>query len=125
MNAPLNAALPASDMARAKDWYLQHLGLTPVEESSDGAAHFEIGGVQFTLYQSSFAGTNQATAAAFRVADFDATMSELRGNGVVFEDYDLGDGFATVDGVITTPDGFRGAWFKDSEGNIIGVAERT
>lgn len=125
MNAPLNAALPASDIARAKDWYRQHLGLTPVEESSEGEAHYETGGVQFTLYQSSFAGTNQATAAGFRVADFDATMSELRANGVVFEDYDLGEDFVTVDGVITTPDGLRGAWFKDSEGNIIGVAERT
>ncbi len=125
MNAPLNAALPASDIARAKDWYRQHLGLTPVEESSDGEVHYETGGVQFTLYQSSFAGTNQATAAGFRVEDFDATISELRANGIVLEDYDLGDGFATVDGVITTPSGSRGAWFKDSEGNIIGVAERT
>jgi catechol 2,3-dioxygenase-like lactoylglutathione lyase family enzyme len=110
-------------MARAKDWYQQHLGLTPVEEPADGAAFYETGGVPFLLYPSSFAGTNQATAAGFTVDDFDAAISELRANGVTFEDYDLGDEFTTVDGVLTRPDGRRGAWFKDSEGNILGVSE--
>ena len=75
------------------------------------------------LYPSAFAGTNQATAAGFMVDDFDATVAELRSNGVVFEEYDLGEGMATIDGVITLPDGNKGAWFKDSEGNILGLAQ--
>ena len=121
MNAPLLASLPASDINRAKDWYRDHLGLKPTEEMPDGSAIYESGGVQFVLYQSQFAGTNQATAAGFRVDDFDATIAELRENGVTFEDYDFGDGMATVDGVMSV-DGFRGAWFKDSEGNILGIS---
>ena len=78
MNAPLLASLPASDINRAKDWYRDHLGLKPTEEMPDGSAIYESGGVQFVLYQSQFAGTNQATAAGFRVDDFDATIAELR-----------------------------------------------
>ncbi len=125
MNAPLIASLPASDMARAKAWYQKHLGLTPVEEHAEGAAFYETGGVRFLVYPSSFAGTNQATAAGFAVDDFDAAIGELRASGVTFEDYDFGDEFSTVDGVLTGPDGTRGAWFKDSEGNILGVSEGT
>jgi hypothetical protein len=40
---------------------------------------------------------------------------------VAFEEYDMGKDFRTVDGVVTTPDGRRSAWFKDSEGNILGI----
>jgi catechol 2,3-dioxygenase-like lactoylglutathione lyase family enzyme len=121
MNAALLASLPASDINRAKDWYRDHLGLKPIEEMPDGSAMYESGGVPFMLYQSQFAGTNQATAAGFRVNDFDATIAELRESGVIFEDYDFGDDMRTIDGVMSA-DGFRGAWFKDSEGNILGIA---
>lgn len=123
MDAPLYAALPASDIARAKEWYHQRLGLAPTEESPDGGLFYETGGTRFTVYPSAFAGTNQATAAGFSVDDFDAAISELRSNGVVFEEYDFGEDLKTVDGIATTPDGNRIAWFKDSEGNILGIGE--
>ena len=50
------------------------------------------------------------------------TVAELRSNGVVFEEYDL-DELKTEDGIATTEEGLRAAWFKDSEGNILGVFE--
>lgn len=123
MDAPLYASLPASDIDRAKEWYRTHLGLTPIEDSGDGGGIYETGGTRFMLYPSAYAGTNQATAAGFAVDDFDAAISELRSNGVTFEEYDLGDDLTTVDGVVTTPDGRRIAWFKDSEGNTLGIAD--
>ncbi len=49
-------------------------------------------------------------------------MAQLRASGVVLEDYDFGEDFRTVDGVLTSPDGNRGCWFKDSEGNILAVS---
>jgi predicted enzyme related to lactoylglutathione lyase len=73
------------------------------------------------LYQSTFAGGNQATAASLSTSDFDAAMVRLRAAGVTFEEYDLGE-ITTEDGVVTTPDGTRVAWFKDSEGNILSIA---
>lgn len=120
MNAPMYAQLPASDIERAKAWYRTHLGLEPAEVFEDGNAMYETGGTRFLLYQSEFAGTNQATAAGFMPDDFDGVITELRGSGVAFEEYDFGEDLRTVDGVIATPAG-KAAWFKDSEGNILAV----
>lgn len=114
------ASLPAADIVRAKAWYRDMLDLKPTEEMSDGGALYDSGQTQFLVYPTQFAGTNQATAAAWRVPDVPGTVSELRGRGVVFEEYDF-DEIKTVDGVLTTPDGTQGAWFKDSEGNILGL----
>lgn len=119
-NFALQASLPASDIARAKDFYRDKLDLKPVREASDGGAYYESGGAAFFLYPSGFAGTNQATAAAWEVDDIEATVAELRGRGVVFEEYDF-DELKTVDGIATTPEGQKAAWFKDSEGNILGL----
>lgn len=122
MNAQMVATLPAADLDRAKAWYADKLDLKPVETRETGESWYEIGGTRFLLYPSQFAGTNQATAAGFMVDNLDSAMTEMRGSGVVFEDYDFGEDFRTVDGVFTAPDGFKGAWFKDSEGNILSVA---
>lgn len=116
----LQASLPASDISRARDFYKDKLDLKPVRESPDGGAYYESGGTTFYLYPSGFAGTNQATAAAWEVEDIEATVSELQGRGVVFEEYDF-DELKTVNGIAETSEGQKAAWFKDSEGNILGI----
>ena len=116
------ATLPASDMERAKAWYSSVLQLEPKEITEDGSAWYEVGGTSFLVYASQFAGTNQATAAAIGVADVEATVQELKARGAVFEDYELGEDFRTVDGILTSPSGRKMAWLKDSEGNILGIA---
>ena len=68
-----------------------------------------------------YAGTAQHTLGAFMVQDIDATVAELRGKGVTFEDYDL-PGLKTVNGIAELG-GIRGAWFKDPEGNILSVVQ--
>ena len=50
-------------------------------------------------------------------------VARLRGRGVVFEDYNFGDGDKTVDGILADAEGDQNAWFKDSEGNILALAE--
>lgn len=122
-NAPLHPVLPASDLDRAKRWYSEKLSLEPVREDEYGSAEYEVGGATFLLYQSAFAGTNKATAAGFRVDDFDGAIAELRARGVAFEEVDFGEFGSTVDGVITMPDSDdKAAWFKDSEGNILSLS---
>jgi len=116
------ATLPASDLERAKEWYGRVLQLEPVETSEDGSYWFQAGDTRFLVYPSQFAGTNQATAAAIGVDDLDAAVAEFRSRGAVFEEYDFGDDFRTVDGILTSPAGTRMAWMKDSEGNILGVS---
>lgn len=119
----LEPSLPASDLARARTWYHEKLDLKPVEEDEAGNMWYETGGERWFVYESQFAGTNQATAASWLVSDLEKTVGELRAHGVVFEEYDMGD-FKTEDGVLTLPDGAKGAWFKDSEGNILGMFQR-
>jgi catechol 2,3-dioxygenase-like lactoylglutathione lyase family enzyme len=122
-NTPLHPVLPASDLERAKRWYSEKLGLDPVSEDEYGGLQYETGGGTFLVYRSEFAGTNRATAAGFRVEDFDSAVASLRANGVVFEDVDFGEFGATVDGVISMPDSTdKAAWFKDSEGNILSLS---
>jgi len=122
-STPMHPVLAASDLERAKRWYADKLGLEPVEEDEYGGLRYEAGGGTFLVYLSEFAGTNQATAAGFRVEDFDAAISTLRANGVEFEDVDFGEFGSTVDGVISMPDGTdKAAWFKDSEGNILALS---
>ncbi|MEX1296235.1 MAG: VOC family protein [Candidatus Limnocylindrales bacterium] len=114
--------LPASDLERAKDWYSRVLGVEPVGTSEDGSYWFELGGIQFLVYASQFAGTNQATAAAIEVDDVEAAVAQFRSRGAVFEEYDFGEDFRTVDGILTSPAGTKLAWMKDSEGNILGIS---
>lgn len=120
-NTPIHVVLPAADIERARRWYSEKLGLEPVSTDPFGDLEYESGGVGFLLYKSDFAGTNKATAAAFRLDDFDKVVEHLRSKGVEFEHVDFGEMGATVDGVIDTPDG-KAAWFKDSEGNILALS---
>lgn len=117
------AALPASDLGRAKKFYGEVLGLSVRQENPDGIEYDCAGGTSVFVYPSSYAGTNQATAAGFEVDDLEATKKDLEGRGVTFEEYDL-PGIKTVKGVVTMPDGSKGGWFKDSEGNILSLIKR-
>ena len=122
-NVPLSAALPASDIERARRWYSEKLGLEPVSFDEYGGMLYETGAARFLVYPSAFAGTNKATAAGFTVDNFDDVIGQLRERGVDFEEVNFGEMGKTVDGVITFPDGAqKAAWIKDSEGNILGVS---
>jgi predicted enzyme related to lactoylglutathione lyase len=57
------------------------------------------------------------TQMAFTVPDVDAEVRELQARGVVFEEYEMPK---TVDSVARMPAG-RGAWFKDPDGNLLGL----
>jgi catechol 2,3-dioxygenase-like lactoylglutathione lyase family enzyme len=120
MRFTLKFQLVAADRARAKAWYSDVLGLEPVDPDGEELL-YRVEGTVFGIYPSEHAGTNKATAVRLVVDDFDGVRAELSSKGVVFEDYDLGPDFRTVDGVLTSPDGERTSWFKDSEGNILAL----
>jgi predicted enzyme related to lactoylglutathione lyase len=116
------ATLPASDLGRARKFYEETIGLGAGEEGP-GGIFYRAGSSRVFVYESGFAGTNQATAATFEVADLDSAVAELRDRGVTFEEYDF-PGLKTVGGIAEL-EGYRTAWFKDTEGNIISVGQRT
>jgi catechol 2,3-dioxygenase-like lactoylglutathione lyase family enzyme len=117
-----SATLPASDIARAREFYENVLGLQ-AERETPGGVTYKAGSAHVFVYPSQFAGTNQATAATLIVDDVEAAVAELRDKGVTFLEYDF-PGLKTVDGIAEI-EGEKGAWFKDTEGNILAVAQLT
>src|SRR5438105_2756397 len=84
---PSHATLPASDLERARDFYESTLGFTPASVAPGGVFYEAGGGTRIFVYPSPSAGTNKATAVGFAVDDIEATVEELKGRGVTFEQY--------------------------------------
>ena len=118
--ATVHTTLPVMDMDRARRFYTETVGATP-GESSPGGTFFTVGDTSFTLYPTPNPNRGGHTQMGLRVPDVHAAVSELRGRGVTFEDYDM-PGLTTVDGIAQMGD-VSAAWFKDTEGNTIGVVQ--
>ena len=120
--------LPAKDLDRARRFYSEKLGLEPVEERP-GGLRYHCGGCHFALYESAGSASGTHTQMAWEVSDIEAFVGALRARGVVFEEYDLpglktANGIAEIEGNYPSKgDGERGAWFRDSEGNLLGLGQ--
>jgi catechol 2,3-dioxygenase-like lactoylglutathione lyase family enzyme len=121
-DATFQATIPAQDLERARRFYADKLGLTPAEESPAGL-RFDGGGTRFLLFPSSGAASGAHTQMGFDVGDIEVEVAGLKARGVTFEEYDF-PGLKTVGGIADVGPG-RAAWFKDSEGNLLGVIQRT
>ena len=119
--SPMYAYIPAKDVARARKFYEEKLGLKPKQEIAGGVA-YEFGkGTGCFLYPTPNAGTSKASQAFWQVEDVEREVRELKARGVKFEDYDM-PGMKTENG-ITVGGGAKAAWFKDSEGNILALVQ--
>ncbi len=114
-----SAIVAVSDIARARRFYADTLGLEPVEEDMDGVTVFRTGATQLIVYRSDTAGTNRANAVVWDAGgEIDAIVADLAAKGVVFEHYpDIG---AFRDG-IHHADGMKLVWFKDPDGNVLHI----
>lgn len=118
--ANVYATIPAQNLERAKAFYADKLGLRPEHERPDGL-HYRCGSGEFLLFESSGESSGTHTQLGWDVEDVEAAVARLRESGVVFEEYDM-PGFKTVDGIAEVG-GLKGAWFKDSEGNLLAIGE--
>lgn len=118
-NYPVYTTLPVTDYARARAFYKEKLGLTPTKPDGD---IFECGGGTAFVISSMIAKPAGHTQMSFLVDDVATVVKQLKAKGVAFEEYDLPT-LKTVDSIAVRPD-FKGAWFKDSEGNMISVGQR-
>jgi catechol 2,3-dioxygenase-like lactoylglutathione lyase family enzyme len=121
--------LPAQDLDRARRFYAEVLGLEPVDKRPGGLL-YRCGGVDFVLFRSTGASPGTFTQMAWEVTDIEAVVAELRRRGVEFEDVDV-SGLRTVGGIAEVEGNYpskgyrgeRGAWFHDSEGNLLAIGE--
>lgn len=121
MMKALHTVLPASDLGRARSFYHDKLGLDPDETREGSLVFHPAPGAEFEIYETPNAGTAQNTQMVWMTDDLDGEMAVMRSNGIVFEDYDM-PGMTTRDGVMEGTD-LRCAWFRDSEGNYLCVAQ--
>ncbi len=116
------AVVAVKDMDAGKKFYGDTLGLE-VGMESPGGTFYKSGNGGIFVYPSSFAGTNQATAAAWNVEDVEGAVEELKGKGVSFEHYDSIPG-ATLEGDVHVMGELKAAWFKDPDGNILNIVNQ-
>ena len=119
----LSPMIAAADLDRAKAWYADKLGFQPMFEMEGVVIGYPSGSTTFSVYKTDFAGTAKNTVAAWRLTGIAEEVARLRKRGVAFEDYDFGDGDATVNGILSDDKGPVNAWFRDSEGNSLVLIE--
>ena len=125
-NSKISPTLPVVDLNRARKFYHETLGLKITMEDPQGVMLEGGDGTMLYLYKR---GPTKAdhTVVSFGVEDVDSEVRELRGKGIKFEEYDIPEmGLKTVNGIATMPGKeyeTKGAWFKDTEGNILSVVQ--
>ena len=116
------ATLPTSDLARARSFYQDTLGLT-VQRDGMGGVSYTCGGGNLFVYESSYAGTNKATSVTFEIptSEFNGEVDALRAKGIEFMTFDL-EGAEWKDGVASMGSEMRAVWFVDPDGNILNLS---
>ena len=115
---PMN---PVKDLDRARAFYEDALGLKTKDEMGGELLRMQSGDTEINVYRSEFAGTNKATALTFEVDDAAKEVADLKKKGILFEHYDLPG--LTQQGDLYVAEGFKTAWFKDPDGNILSLVE--
>jgi catechol 2,3-dioxygenase-like lactoylglutathione lyase family enzyme len=121
--------LPAADLERARRFYAEKLGLEPSEERPGGLLYRCASG-EFALFASAGTASGGHTQMSWEVDDLDAVVAALRARGVAFEEYDT-PGLHTVGGIAEVSGNYPSkggqgevaAWFRDSEGNLLGIGQ--
>lgn len=121
---PITPVLPVNDLERAKRFYTNTLGLR-LEEAAPmpRSALLATGNAELELLESPERVKSDHTALSFEVDDLEREIQDLESRGVRFEDYDM-PGLKTEDH-IARMNGSRAAWFKDSEGNVLCLHQRS
>ena len=120
-NSPFYAGFAVDDVAKAREFYGQTLGVQVMELGSALLSLQGGNGYAVLIYPKDTHEPAEHTILNFPVDDIEAAVDELRSAGIEFEQYDEGP-LATDEKGIATP-GPKQAWFKDPAGNILSVIE--
>ncbi len=113
--------IAVTDLDRARKFYEDTLGLKAKDEWGEGFT-LESGDTLVNVYKSEFAGTNKATALNFDVDNIEEEVGALKEKGVFFEQYNM-PGLEQRGDLYVGEGGFKTAWFKDPDGNILSLIE--
>lgn len=114
------ATIPVSDLDRSRAFYGETLGLTQLWDNP-ASIRFRCGDTsELSIFRRPGLVTEH-TLAHFEVADIEATVRELEAKGVQFVDY--AEGPLTTTNHIAQLGPARGAWFRDPDGNFLGLRQ--
>jgi catechol 2,3-dioxygenase-like lactoylglutathione lyase family enzyme len=117
------ANIAVKNLNAAKKFYKDTLGLKQVGAEGQELIVFRSGNSTIYVYESQYAGTNQATAITWVVGeDIENVIRRLKDKGVIFEYYDIPD--MTRQGDVHVGGNMKVAWFKDLDGNLLNLASR-
>ena len=115
------AFVPIADVAKAKKFYGETLGLALIEEELPFALVFDANGIMLRLSIVGKPSPAPWSILGWEVSDVASSARTLLARGVSFERY---PGMQQdEDGVWTSPTGARVAWFKDPDGNVLSLSE--
>jgi catechol 2,3-dioxygenase-like lactoylglutathione lyase family enzyme len=118
---PIHPVLLATDLAAARAFYHDQLGLEILNESEAAIVFRCGGGTQLAVTRSTTGTADTQTQASWHVSDVRAEVADLRARGVKVEDYDL-PGLKTQDGIADI--GFAwAAWIVDPGKNALGILQ--
>jgi len=119
-NAKLISFVSTINPDKALTFYRDVLGLTLVTEAPN-ALVFDAAGVMLRVSVVKDLKPQQFTVLGWQVPDIRTSLNELKPKGVTFEQY----GFSgqDADGIWTTQDGTKVAWFKDPDGNLLSLTQ--
>ena len=118
---PIHPVLLATDLAAAREFYHDRLGLEILTENEAAIAFRCGGGTHLDVTKSTTGTADTQTQASWQVEDVRAEVAELRSRGVKVEDYDM-PGLKTEDGIADI--GFAwAAWIVDSGKNALGILQ--
>ncbi len=120
-NKMIMTTLPVVDKERAKNFYEGKIGLhSPIMETDDEVVYECGNNTRILLYQRAATKADN-TAFTFLVDDIENEVDQLKNKGIEFEEYDMPN-IKTINSIAVS-NGYKMAWFKDSEGNIIGITQ--
>jgi catechol 2,3-dioxygenase-like lactoylglutathione lyase family enzyme len=117
---PIIAFIATTDFSRAREFYVDLLGLKLVAESSF-ALELDAAGTMLRVTKVGEVRPAPYTVLGWRVPDIVKAMKTLQGKGIIFDRY---PGMEQDElGIWASPIGARVAWFKDPDGNVLSLAE--
>jgi len=117
------ATIAVKNLEMARKFYHDTLGLKEADAADNEVIVFRSGDSRINVYRSQFAGTNKATALTWPVEDVEAEVRALKAKGVKFEHYEMPG--VKLEGDIHVAGPMKVAWFKDPDGNILNVINRS
>jgi catechol 2,3-dioxygenase-like lactoylglutathione lyase family enzyme len=115
------AKLPAQNSGRARQFWSEHFGLEPHRELH-GHLTYDAFGTELVVFPSSGSPSGNHDQFGLVTDDIETEVERLRAAGVRFEEFPPPPGGEVRDGIVRGP-GLKAAWFKDSEGNLISLAQ--